>query len=221
MQRHDLYGPIHKGLRLALSKLVMRIGTTDFADARAVGDLIAALRRQMALSARHLEHEEDFIHTPVERRSPGATTSLVADHDHHRREFRKIEELMSAIEHAPSSQRPLLGRKLYLAFSRFVAADFSHMAYEELVMLPLLHQLFSDEELIAIEGAIVASLPGEEMVAFMQLAVPAMNATERLGFMSFVRGGAPAEVFEALLTDAIRPALAEDDYRQLELGLAA
>ena len=35
MQRHDLYGPIHKGLRLALSNLVVRIGSTDFADPEA------------------------------------------------------------------------------------------------------------------------------------------------------------------------------------------
>lgn len=221
MQRHDLYGPIHKGLRLALSQMVVRIGTTDFADPGAVGDLIAALRRQLTLSASHLEHEEDYIHTALEIRSPGATSNLVADHDHHRLEFRQIEALISMIEDAPFKDRPLLGRKLYLAFSRFVAADFSHMAEEELVTLPLLHQLFTDEELIAIEGAIVASLPGEEMVAFMQLAVPAMNSTERVGFMSFVRGGAPRDVFEALLADAIRPALNEEDYRKLELGLAA
>lgn len=221
MQRHDPYGPIHKGLRLALSRLVMRIGATDFADPRAVSDLIAAVRRQMALSSSHLEHEEDFIHTALETRAPGAASQLAADHDHHRLEFRKIEALMRAVEDAPAKKRPQLGRMLYLAFSSFVAADFAHMAGEELVTLPLLHQLFSDEELIAIEGAIVASLPGDEMVAFMQLAVPAMNATERLGFMSFVRGGAPAHVFEALLTDAVRPALEEEDYRALELGLAA
>ncbi len=221
MQRHDLYGPIHKGLRLALSRLVTRIGVTDFADPLAASDLIAALRAQLALNASHLEHEEDYIHTALECRAPGAAQDLASDHDHHRRDFTEIEALMSAIEEAPVKDRPLLGRKLYLAFSRFVAADFAHMAEEELVTLPLLHQLFSDEELIAIEGAIVASLPADEMVAFLQLAVPAMNGTERLGFMAFVRGGAPAEVFEKLMTNAIRPALNADDYRALELGLAA
>jgi hypothetical protein len=221
MQRHDLYGPIHKGLRLALSTLVVEIGSTDFADREAARETLAAVRRQMALSASHLAHEEDHIHRALEARAPGATLSLLADHDHHRRAFEAIEAAMQAIEAAADARRPALGRDLYLAFSQFVAADFAHMAEEETIILPLLHRLFGDDELIAIEGAIVASLPPEEVIAFMKLAVPAMNGPERVRFLAFVRGGAPAEAFEALLNFAVRPSLTPSDYRAVELGLAA
>jgi hypothetical protein len=221
MQRHDIYGPIHKGIRLALSNLVVRIGSTDFADAEATRDSIAALRRQMALSASHLAHEEEHIHTALEARAEGATLTLLADHDHHRRAFDGIEAMMQAIEAAPAEARATLGRQLYLAFSQFVAADFAHMAEEEMVILPLLHRLFSDEELIAIEGAIVAALPPEKMMVYLQLAIPAMNGPERVGFLAFVRGGAPAGAFEAILNFAVRPTLTPDDYRAVELGLAA
>jgi hypothetical protein len=85
----------------------------------------------------------------------------------------------------------------------------------------LLHRLFNDEELIAIEGTIVAALPPEKAIAFMQLAIPAMNGPERVRFLAFVRGGAPAEAFEAILNFAVRPTLTPDDYHQVELGLAA
>jgi hypothetical protein len=221
MQRHDPYGPIHKGIRLALSNLVIRIGSTDFADREAAQDTLAALRRQMALGAGHLAHEEDHIHGALEERAPGATLTLAADHDHHRRAFDAIEAAIRAIEAAAEPQRPALGRDLYLVFSQFVAADFAHMAEEETVILPLLHRLFGDDELIAIEGAIVASLPPEEVIAWMKLAIPAMNGPERVRFLAFVRGGAPAEAFEALLNFAVRPSLTPTDYRAVELGLAA
>ena len=221
MHRHDLYGPIHKGLRLALSNLVIRIGSTDFADPEAARETIAALRRQMVLSATHLAHEEEHIHAALEARAEGASLTLAADHDHHRRAFGEIETAMQAIEAAPAADRAALGRQLYLAFTQFVAADFAHMAEEEMVTLPLLHRLFTDEELIAIEGGIVAALPPEKVIAYMQLAIPAMNGPERVRFLAFVRGGAPAEAFEAILNFAVRPTLTPDDYYQVELGLAA
>ncbi len=221
MQRHDIYGPIHKGLRLALANLTIQIGSTDFADEDAARETIAALRRQMALSASHLAHEEEQIHTALEARAEGATLTLLADHDHHRRAFVEIETIMQTIEAAPAEARPALGRELYLGFTQFVAADFAHMAEEEMVILPLLHRLFSDEELIAMEGAIVAALPPEKAMAYMQLAIPAMNGPERVRFLNFVRGGAPAEAFEAILNFAVRPTLTPNDYHAVELGLAA
>jgi hypothetical protein len=219
MSRHDLYGPIHKGLRLALSELVTRIGQVDFADRAQSEEMLAALRRQMALSASHLAHEEHHIHTALEARAPGSTITLEADHDHHRRTFEALEAAMDAVEASHGEARRRFGRELYLRFTQFVAADFAHMAEEETIVLPLLHRLFSDDELIAIEGAIVASLPPEEAMAFMKLMIPAMSEFERIAFLGFVRATAPTEAFEAMLCFAARPTLSQRDYRQVVQGL--
>ena len=135
MKRHDLYAPIHKGLRLALSDLLVRLGRADFADAAATAGLLAALRRQLVLSAGHLHHEEVEIHTVLEARAPGSTLTLEADHDHHRRAFVTLEAAIAAVEAAPPAERAAPARELYLAFSQFVAADFAHMAEEELTTL--------------------------------------------------------------------------------------
>lgn len=221
MKRHDLYAPIHKGLRLALSDLLVRLGQADFTDPTATADLLGALRRQVALSEGHLHHEEACIHTALEARAPGSTLTLDADHDHHRRTFVSLESAMAAIEAEPAEDRAAPARALYLAFSQFVAADLAHMAEEELVVLPLLHRLFSDEELIAIEAAIVGAIPPEKTMAYLGLMVPAMNPAERAGFLAFVRAGAPAEAFDAMLDMAVRPSLSAQDYEALELALAA
>jgi hypothetical protein len=221
MPRHDIYGPIHKGLRFALADLLVRLGRADFTNAAATAELLAARRRPFVLSAGHLHHEEAEIHAALEARAPGSTLSLEADHDHHRRAFEALEAAVAAVEAAPSAERPEAGRQLYLAFSRFVAADFAHMAEEELVMLPLLHRLFSDEELIAIEARIVAAIPPDETMDYLTSVIPALNPEERVAFLGFVRAGAPAEAFEAILHCAARPTLTAPDYAALELALAA
>lgn len=221
MPRHDIYAPAHKGLRLALSDLLVRLGQADFADESAAAELLGALRLQLVLSASHLHHEEVEIHTALEARAPGATITLQADHDHHRRAFATLEAAIAAVEGAPPAQRAAPARELYLAFSQFVAADFAHMAEEELAILPLLHRLFDDDELIAIEGRIVAAIPPEKTMAYLKLMVPAMNPPERAAFLAFVRAGAPAEAFDAMLDVAVRPTLAPAEYEALELALAA
>src|SRR3954466_7158992 len=98
MSRHDLYGPIHKGLRLALSELTTRMARVDFGDAEQKSDMLAALRRQMLLSASHLAHEEHHIHVALEARAPGSTATLEADHDHHRRAFEALAAAMDGVE---------------------------------------------------------------------------------------------------------------------------
>ena len=223
MSRHDLYGPIHKGLRLALCELTTQIARVDFADAEQKAELLAALRRQLALGALHLADEEVHIHRALEARAPGSTLTLDADHEHHRRSFDNLETAMAAVERAQGEAARRLGRDLYLRFTQFVAADFAHMAEEEGVILPLLHRLFTDAELIAMESAIVASLPPEEAMAFMKLMIPAMNRPERVTFLRFVRDTAPPEAFDALLNLAARPTLTPRDYWAVEqdLGLAA
>ena len=219
MSRHDLYGPIHKGLRKALSELVVLVGRTDFAAAGQRRETLAALRRQLAICAGHLRHEEAHIHTALEERAPGATLTLHADHDHHRAGFEALEAAIAAVEAAQGEKAREAGRELYLRFSQFIAADFAHMAQEEMVIQPLLHRLFSDAELIAIEGVIVGSLPPEENIVLVRMMLPAMAPHERLAFMRFVEESAPPEAFDAMLGFAARAALEPCDYRALAAGL--
>jgi hypothetical protein len=215
MHRHDLYGPIHKALRAAMGDLISKIGATDFSDPAAAAVTLAALRRQVAIGASHLHHEEEQIHSALECRSPGATGRLEADHHHHEQAFAELEQLMQAIEAAAGPDRERLGRDLYLRFSQFVAADMLHMAEEETVVLPLLHSLFSDEELIEMERKIVASIPPQEMMIIMSDMIPALHRSERAQFLSFARKGAPPEAFNAILYHAAKPNLHQNDWLHL------
>ncbi|HYF22893.1 MAG TPA: hemerythrin domain-containing protein [Caulobacteraceae bacterium] len=218
-RRHDLYGPIHKGIRRALSGLLLRLGSTDFADDRARVAVLADLRTQLRLSAGHLHHEEAHIHARLEARSPGAAARLEHAHREHDEAFAELEAIMGELETAPAALKPALGRSLYLRFSRFAADDFAHMADEETVTLPLLWSLFSDEEVRQMEADIVGSIAPEDNIAYLRLMIPAMNPQERFAFLDFVRAAAPKKAFEAILEHAARPTLDGEDWNALAMRL--
>ncbi len=63
----------------------------------------------------------------------------------------------------------------------------------------------------------------EENMEVARLMLPAMSRSERLGFLSMARDGAPPEMFDAVLQFAAKPTLPREDWIHLSegLGLAA
>lgn len=219
--RWDIYGPIHKGLRLAHGELLRRLGRADF-DAAIPHELLGDLRTHLVLAAHHLAHEEAVIHPALDSRAPGAAAGLDTDHAHHQARLALLHSAIGAIEYAAPADRRALGRGLYLAFSTFVAEDLAHMCREEAEVWPRLCALFSDEELAALEMTIVASLSPADNIAFMRMMLPAMNRAERAALLTAMKTGAPAEAYAEVIELAARPTLAPEDLTHLsELGLAA
>lgn len=219
-RRWDLYGPIHKGLRLAHAQLIMRLGSAD-PCANQQG-LLGDLRAHLAVAAGHLAHEDAFIHPLLEQAEPGASGVLVDDHRHHHAQFDRLLGLIEAVQHSPREVRLATWRELYLAFTAFVADDLRHMAHEEAVIWPKLCARLSDEQLAELEMRIVASLAPDEMIAVMRIMLPAMSPEERIGLLTGMKADAPPEAYSAVITLAAEPTLSADDFAQLNrLGLAA
>ncbi|MGZ5983468.1 MAG: hemerythrin domain-containing protein [Caulobacteraceae bacterium] len=210
---YDFYGPIHKALRLSLSDLMVRLGRADPRDAA----LLADLRRQLHLSARHLAHEDREIHTALEARCPGASERLVRAHDEHRAAFVELDVLIALVEQPDAL--PAAWRRLYLRFSEFVAEDLAHMAEEELVVLPVLQSLFTDAELAEIEGRVMQQIAPEDLVAYLRIMITAGSRADRLFLLGALRQAAPPEVFEGLVETAIKPRLTPEDWADLEQTL--
>jgi len=219
-RRWDLYGPIHKGLRLAHAQLIVRLGAADpLADQRLLlGDLLSHLD----VASGHLDHEDSFIHPALESIAPGETHDLVEHHRSHRDDLDRLRTLAEGLQTAPRETRPAAWRELYLTFCAFVAADLRHMADEETLVWPLLCARFSDEELADLEMRIVGSLSPGETIAVMRIMLPALAPEERIGLLSGMKAHAPPEAYQAVITQAAKPTLASADFAQLErLGLAA
>jgi hypothetical protein len=216
---HDFYGPVHKGLRLAQTQMLVRLGACGGDDAAELATLLGDLIHLLHVAEHHLENEDRWVHTALEARAPGSTVRLAQDHEHHRQTFEELEVLIAEADVADLTQRARAMRQLYLRFSRFMADDFAHMAEEEQLILPILQSLFTDAELERIEDQILSGISPEALVSFGRLMIPAATRADRIALLSAIRANAPAEGFAAILKFAAQPTLSYADYTHLRAGL--
>ena len=93
------------------------------------------------------------------------------------------------------------------------------MVVEETDNHRALIEAYSDEEVLAIEHAIVGSLSPEESFAGLRWMIPHINASERAFLLGGMRRGAPPEVFKLVMELACE-ALSQRDFYKLEKALA-
>lgn len=219
--RWDIYGPVHKGLRLAHGQISQRLGAADWTTVDQ-SNLLADLRNHLRLAGSHLAHEDQHIHPILESLDAGVEADLSDQHDHHRARFATLDAQIASFEAGAVQDRETLGRALYHGFSLLVAEDLEHMHHEETVVWPRLCALLTDEELRQIEMSIVAELRPEDTIAFMSSMLPAMNRMERAELLAGMKAAAPPEAFAAVLDLAARPTLSCEDWADLQdRGLAA
>jgi hypothetical protein len=216
----DLYGPVHKGLRLALTGLLTRLGAQDWMDAESTTALLDALRAQLEISAAHLKHEEEHIHRLLDARLPEGAIRPRHQHESHDAAFADLTLMIETIAAAPQAERPTLGRRLYLRFSTFVAEDFEHMAEEEQAVQPMLQALLTDDEMRAIEAGILAAIPPARAQAFLKLMIPAMSRPERAAFVAGARAHAPNDIAVAMIEGSAMMSLPAADWQDLQKRLA-
>lgn len=219
--RHDVYGPVHKGLRKAQGELLATLGSADFENEAECDAVLAGLRHILELAALHLSHEDNHVRPAINARSDSGTAIIDAQHKEHREAFKKFEDMAAEIKRATGPNRKALGRALYLDFAAYMGEDLEHMNEEETVTWPLLCALYSDDELMALEGQIIGSLTPDQTMAFMSIIVPAINKTQRSALLGGIKANAPAEAFSAIIEHAARPNLSPADFADLSerLGL--
>jgi iron-sulfur cluster repair protein YtfE (RIC family) len=126
----------------------------------------------------------------------------------------ELQALGDALRATASDLESLAGRTLYLHFSRFAAELLLHMAEEEQVVQPLLERFFSDDELRAIHGRLLASMTTPETMRSGPWLLRAVNPTERAALVASVAATAPRAEYEALL-DLARSVLSSAEYADL------
>ncbi|MFZ2101249.1 MAG: hypothetical protein WAU86_11860, partial [Oricola sp.] len=188
----------HKGMRFANSKMLVTIGQTDPADDAGVDATLAKLADHLEISQSHLEHENREIHTAIEARCPGGTDHAADDHGDHLRSFEDLRRLAEDVASA-TIDRPAKLRRLYQRFALFVADDFAHMHEEETELQPLLEKNFTNEELVAIHQRIVQNIPPMKMAKFLRFMLGGASSSERIGMLTGMQMGMPAEVFEGMM----------------------
>jgi hemerythrin-like domain-containing protein len=211
--RFDLYAYIHKGLRAFMAHTLVRVGRLDPHDPAELTEVAEELQALLEVCRRHLDHENQFVHAAMQARAPGSATQTAVEHEGH---LVAIDQLEQMLEQVPGDA--VAAQALYRTLSHFVAENFEHMQREETEHNTVLWAHYSDEELQAIEGRIVASLAPEEAQITMRWMLPHLSPAERAQMLGGMRQAAPAEVFEQVLS-LVRPLLGGRDWRKLSVAL--
>lgn len=220
--RLNLYGSIHKALRLMLGDTLTRVGTTDLADAAQVRESLNHVHALVKMFASHIEHENRFMHPALERAQPGASARIAAEHGAHDDHLEALSDLALVADLCPAGDREAAWNRLYHALALFMADNLEHMHYEETEHNAVLWAHYTDAELMALHDELVASIPPDEMMTVMFWMLPAMNPTERAMMLRDMRQKAPAAAFKAVM-DLARERLSPTDWAALtrELHLPA
>lgn len=218
--RLDIYTPIHKALRAMMLDTLLAVGRIDVNDCT---EMHAVCERVLELAdacTSHLGHENDFVHAAMEARRPGSSARIAAEHGEHLAAIAQLREAVSSLCAAdPGPAQDVAALHLYRQLALFVGENLAHMHVEETQHNQLLWSCYSDDELRALEGAIVASLPPAENLMYMRWMIPAVTPAERAGLLGGMQAAAPAPVFAAVL-DTVQPHLSPQDWAKLTLALA-
>ena len=161
--RFDIYNLIHKGLRLLYGDTLARIGSVDADDAGSLGSVLAQTVSLLDLLQAHYGHEDRFVHPALEAARAGSSARIAGEHDHHGEAIADLRDLAGLVRDSRGNARAAASARLYRALALFVADNFQHMHVEETAYNAVLWAHYSDDELMAIEHAIVASIPPAAM----------------------------------------------------------
>jgi hypothetical protein len=164
LPRRDLYGPVHKEMRLRLTDILVRLGATDFADAASVRRVVSELIDVLDVCTSHLRLENDLLHEAVERRRPGVMARLEGAHAAHEDAIAELYAYAARAEHA-DRDAGAEGRRLYLRYAAFVGENLVHMTEEEELAQAMLEEIYSVEELQKIHVALLADPAWQELAA--------------------------------------------------------
>jgi Hemerythrin HHE cation binding domain len=206
---YDPYVNIHKGIRGELFRVTYRAGNLDPGERCDRERLVEDVRNLFAVLVQHAEHEDEFVQPHIEVHAPFYGEVVAADHE--RLEARMVE-IQARVERAAatrSSVQRAAMHHVYLDLASFTSAYLEHQDFEERQVMPALAAVMGVDEVVAVDQAIVASIPPETMAASLGFMLPAMNIEDRAAMLGGMQAGAPPEVFAgvwALAGSILNPA---------------
>ncbi len=194
----DLYRDIHKGIRTELFDVTAEAGRLDPADRAARLALAHRVDDLVELLVTHAEHEDGAIQPALETHLPDLAERVEVDHLALEARLDDLSGWAREAADAPKANRRQHGHGVYLELASFTGAYLQHQDLEERVIMPALEDAIGVEAVGAIHGAILASIPPQQMATSLALMLPAMNVDDRTELLGGMQQGAPAEVFEGI-----------------------
>jgi iron-sulfur cluster repair protein YtfE (RIC family) len=176
--RVDIAVTIHKAIRKVLFDHAMLLARTDFRSVEATREAHANLSRTLLSLREHAQHEDAVVFPEIAEAHPPLAAEAIRQHDELEKEMDKLERLSSLAVIATPFERPTFAKRLRAAFNDFVAAQLTHMSFEEETIMPALWETHTDEQLRDMQGRIRAAIPPERGQHWLALLMASADAAE-------------------------------------------
>jgi hypothetical protein len=216
----SIYVSVHKGIRNLIGRFSSQAGATDWNDPEAVSKLYEEWTVAMKLLHSHQRHEDRFIHPILNKISHGSHEGYETDHQVQMKALKNLDfhfkRLMNG--NGREAQKPKIGLEFYRELNLFYSGFLKHLHREETEAERILNALCMPEELTAMLGELIGSIPQDEMLLYIDYMFPAMNLPECIDFLKNIKKNAPVEFFRAL-ADRIRKIRGESDWEVIKKSL--
>ncbi len=165
---------------------------SDFAAARSAGCALCIL-------SRHATDEEGAIFPAASKFQAKLVAELIEEHHGlTRRELAIAKSGHELLGMERADDRAAAGVRLNQAANELFGAYIVHMNREESELVPRMKADFTDGEMAAMRGKILAGTPPDRMIVILGWMLPSLNATELTSFLGGLRQGAPAPFLKAV-----------------------
>ncbi len=203
MQRVKLFEAAHKGLRNALSQFSYVLGKSDFNSSMDIAKLHSLGKDLFMMLSSHANDENTLILAALEAKVPGSSKHDMDDHERLEHAQNAIEKMLNEIKELNSKGEDALGMgaELYMKFSKFHGDYLLHTVEEETDTQRLLWENFTDQELHAMRGKIIAGFTPEAFEKWQSYIMPAITQSDLLMMLGGMKVNAP-EQFTRLMVMA-------------------
>jgi hemerythrin-like domain-containing protein len=182
----------HKFLTFLLFELERMIAKSDFRNQSEINQIKESLLSLGAIMAGHAAFENRAIHTLLCNKGSTAHQAIEAEHENHDFKYNELQQMIDRIfANSNAIQREESGYQFYLQFRHFVSLHLSHFHQEETVIMPLLQQLYSDEQLRLVEFNTFNHMTPVQMTDMITVLSPHMNPSDRAFFIGELKTAEP------------------------------
>lgn len=201
MQRFNTFNMIHKALRALLYDTALTIQQTSFGNGQEARDVLRKIETVVDQFEQHAHHEDTFVLPMITAYEPALVDQFEQEHVEDHCIGAQLAHLVNIFRAASTEEeRVVAGSGLAKAYMDFMIFNLEHMAKEERVLNPVLWTYYSDEQLLEINGRIVASIPAAEKAVSSKWMMRGINNREAIQWLKAVKHGAPEHEFQALWT---------------------
>jgi hemerythrin-like domain-containing protein len=189
--RYRLYRE-HKYITYQLYELEKLIAKTDFKDNQQLAKVSKQLRSLEALLKGHAKHEDFTIHELLRKKGSKVHELTEAEHAEHESIFQGLYDHLSRINvNDDTSYKIEQGYNFYLAYRLFMSNNLKHLYQEEIIILPELQKLYSDDELRQVDFNSYNQMTPEQISDMVEVLFPQMDANDHQAFMQDIKDSTP------------------------------